>query len=168
MPLAVTHVLIPIILVDLFRDHVLRKPKVLTNKFVYVAGLGGILPDMDLILQFLFTDLLKHSVPAHRIFMHNIWFPLAFFAFFLIAHFLEKKTLSKVFLMLFVGFSIHLILDAALIGKIAPFYPLSSAMYGLNIIPEDIWIDVAVVIDAVVLLAWLTHEEFKHKISDYF
>jgi membrane-bound metal-dependent hydrolase YbcI (DUF457 family) len=168
MPFAVTHVLIPMILVDLFRDYVLKNPRRLPNKFVFLAGLAGIMPDADLISGFLFNTLLQQNVPPHRIFLHNIWLPLSFFAFFLLAYRLKKKTMSKVFLMLFIGWSLHLILDASLIGTIAPFFPLSDAMWGLNLIPSDYWMDVAVVMDAILLLAWLTHEEIKHKISAYF
>jgi len=168
MPLAVMHVLIPIILVDLFRDYVLKNPRILPNKFLFIAGLAGIMPDADLISGFLFNDLLKQSVPAHRIFLHNIWFPISFLSFFLIAHYLKKKTMSKVFLMLFVGWSLHLILDAALIGYIAPLFPLSDVMVGLNPISEEYWLQAAVVMDAIILLLWLTHEELKHKILDYF
>ena len=48
MPLAVTHILVPIILMDLLRDHILKRNKIITNKNVLLAGLGGLFPDIDL------------------------------------------------------------------------------------------------------------------------
>lgn len=48
MPFAVTHVLVPIILVDFIRDHVLKKPKLLPNRYVFLAGVAGLVLDTDL------------------------------------------------------------------------------------------------------------------------
>jgi len=49
MPQAVTHILAPILLVSIFRDFCLRKKdkKHFSLHYVLIAGLGGILPDID-------------------------------------------------------------------------------------------------------------------------
>lgn len=48
MPLAVTHVLLTIIAVDLFRDYFLKNKRYFTIHTVFIAGIAGLLPDMDL------------------------------------------------------------------------------------------------------------------------
>lgn len=173
MPLAVTHVLVPIIILDLFRDHVLKDTKAITNRFVLLAGIAGLLPDMDFpifsILEAMGVQIAGNV--GHRLFLHNIWIPLSFLGFFAIAHFLFKKeNFGKVFLILAFGFSMHLILDSLIIGTIMPFFPLSTVEVGLglaNLLPFND-ITTMVSLDALLLLFWLWHEELEHKIKDYF
>jgi len=178
MPLAVTHVLVPIIILDLFRDHAFRgrmKKKIkaiITNKFVFLAGFAGLMPDADVPL-FTILELLGYQVQSdvgHRLFFHNIWIPLAFLGFFVLLHLLKQKKFSMVFLVLAFGFSMHLILDSTVIGYIMPLFPLSIVEVGLNLsrlIPINAT-TVMVSLDAVLLLFWLWHEETEHKIRDYF
>src|SRR3989344_1050572 len=143
MPLAVTHVLLPIIAVDLFRDHVIKNTRMLTIKYY-----------------------LGFSIESHRIFFHNIWIPLAFLAAAFIFFTINRKRIFKVSLMLSIGMFFHLMLDGFLNGEIFPFYPLSGYMFGLNLIPYIP--DFFAGLDAVMLILWLYHEELTHKISDFF
>ena len=53
MPFAVTHVISSIILVDLYRDYVAKHKKYFTLHTVFIAGLAGLLPDIDLPLNWL-------------------------------------------------------------------------------------------------------------------
>lgn len=54
MPLAVTHVLLTIILVDLFRDYIMKNhKKYLTLHTIMIAGIAGLLPDIDIPLFWL-------------------------------------------------------------------------------------------------------------------
>lgn len=170
MPFAVTHVLIPIILVDLFRDHVLKKPRMLPNKFIYLASFAGLLPDLDLPLQMLLTNFFAWNIESHRLIFHNIWIPLAAFAGFLIAYYLfKRKTLGKIFLMVFIGTALHLVLDVTVYGSIYPFLPLNEYSFGINLLPSyEAYVTIMLSVDAILLLLWLAHEEFEHKISDYF
>ncbi len=174
MPLAVTHVLVPIILLDFFRDRVMKGKikKIITNRFIFLAGVAGLLPDLDLPL-FTMLDLLGFQVGGnigHRLFFHNIWIPLSFLGFFALMHVLKQKNFSKVFLILAFGFSIHVILDATIIGYVMPLFPLSTVEVGLNLsglIPIN-GLTLMVSLDALLLLFWLWHEEMGHKIKDYF
>jgi len=166
MPLAVTHVLIPIIAVDLFRDHVLKNTRMLTIKYVFLAGLGGLSLDLDLPLADFLKYYLGFSIESHRIFFHNIWIPLAFLAAAFIFFTINRKRIFKVSLMLSIGMFFHLMLDGFLNGEIFPFYPLSGYMFGLNLIPYIP--DFFAGLDAVMLILWLYHEELTHKISDFF
>jgi len=160
MPYAVTHVLIPIILIDTIRDHVFKmKKKFLPNRYVLLAGIAGMLPDLDL----LFTPYL------HRTITHSIWFPLTFLFGFLISYTLRKEKLYKIFLMLFIGFSLHVLMDAILLGSVAPLSPLDSSEIGLNLLTPILLLgpDVYAAIDTVLLFLWLIHEELEHNISEY-
>jgi len=176
MPLAVTHILVPIILVDLFRDHILKKKGVITNKHVLLAGLAGLFPDIDLPIG----HLLMNGVNVHRLYTHNIWFPILFLAFSMFFHSIKKKKTSLYFVMISFGFLIHLILDASLSGFICPFYPFSNYVFGLNLIPEffvtflpslaheDFGLLIFSSMDAVLLFFWLIYLQLKGKIKDYF
>jgi len=122
MPYAVTHALIPIILVDTVRDHVFKmKRSFLPNRYVLLAGIAGMLPDLDLLF----------------------------------------------FLMLFVGFSLHILMDAVLLGSVVPLFPLDSTEIGFNILApiEALGPAVFPAIDAILLFVWLIHEELEDNIG---
>jgi len=167
MPLAVMHVLVPIILVDLYRDYFTKNRKLLPNHMLFLAGAAGLMVDMDLPLSAILGGWLGLPLPAHRILSHNIWIPLTFLALSLFFRYKKSKMLWKIFLMFAIGTASHLLLDATLVGTIAPFYPVNDVMWGLNLIPSKWTADFAASLDAVLLLLWLSHEELKHKISDY-
>lgn len=175
MPFAAAHVLVPIIILELFRDYAMggKIKKIITSKFVFLAGVAGLLPDLDMPL-FSALELFGYKIETgvgHRLFFHNIWIPLSFLGFFVIMHFIFKKEkFGKVFLILSFGFSVHLILDAVIIGYIMPLFPLSTVEVGLNLsrfIPLNPTTIMAS-LDALLLLFWLWHEEMEHKIKDYF
>jgi len=202
MPLAVTHVLVPIILLEFFRDRIPKVRKFFSRKYVFLAGIAGLLPDMDLPMCMLLAAM-GQTTPAtdvgHRVFLHNIWIPLGFLAFFLLFYYvlpratrpkrlnLESKqgrqkkqsmhsfeTFGKIFLILFFAWSIHLALDAILTGHVMPFYPLNDYTLNYNLVQKVesatgiSMLTIEVSMDALLLLLWLWHEEFTHKIVDYF
>ena len=175
MPFAVTHVLVPIILVDLIRDHVLKKPKLIPNRYVFLAGIAGLVLDIDVPIVTVLNTFFGMGIPSHRVILHNLWIPLSFLAFFMIFYYLAKdKKFALVFLMLFVGTSTHLLLDAVLTGDIMPFYPLNTETIDWNLIgyissTSGIpLVTMLISLDALLLLFWLWHEEYEHHISDYF
>jgi len=164
MPFAVTHILVPMILVDLARDHLFKiKKQFLPNKYVLLAGLFGAMPDIDMI-PFLF------GMPnLHGTITHSVVFPVAFFTCFLISYLLKKERTYKIFLMLSIGFSAHIILDGTFSDHIALFFPFNFNRYGLNLIgPLGNWFDLYAAMDAVLLFLWFIHEGLERKISDYF
>lgn len=175
MPFAVAHVLVPIILVDLIRDHVFKKPKLLPNRYVFLAGVAGLITDAALPIVVALNNFFKMGIPSHRLMLHNIWLPLSFLAFFAIFQYIVKdRKFALVFLMLFTGTSIHLILDAVLTGDVMPLYPLNTETVNWNLIGYISSISgismttILVSMDAMLLLFWLWHEEYEHHISDYF
>ncbi|MDD5700310.1 MAG: metal-dependent hydrolase [Candidatus Nanoarchaeia archaeon] len=172
MPQAVTHILIPIILVSIIRDFLVKNKRKFPLHYVLIAGLGGILPDLDYI-----TYLLNIQTETHRTLSHTIFVPIIFFILFLVFHSIKIKELGKhklklsiIFLMLSIGALTHIILDAFVQGSIIPFYPFSSVSIGFNLInylPEKLQRIASPSIDAIFLIIWITYLELKHKISDF-
>jgi membrane-bound metal-dependent hydrolase YbcI (DUF457 family) len=170
MPLAVTHILVPMVLVDFIRDHGFKKHRRMwPNKYIFLVGIAGLLPDIDMPISIFLTG----DTYLHRTFTHTIWFPLLFllifvvsYKFFKIAKIL-KFNIWKASFMIFVGITIHLILDATLAGTVNLLYPLNQAQFGLNLVPES-WVWFYSSLDAILLFGWLVHEEMEHNISEYF
>ena len=169
MPYAATHILIPLILADIYRDYF---SKVKFNlHYVLIAGLSGLLPDIDVVIFWimnLFRDTALSEV--HRTFTHTLFFPLIFFILFFVVKDVsfKKLRLNYIFLAIGFGISIHLILDGLLSDGIRPFYPLSNYVLDLSLIPLN-WFKGTFFtgLDAILLVIWLVHEEWNHRISDY-
>ena len=198
MPLAVTHIIVPIIFLELLRDHSRRISKFFSKRYTFLIGIAGLFPDLDLHL-ITFLGYLGETIPTakidlgHRIIFHNIWAPLGFLIFFSFFYYAAPKLKSKlkkskvtkksrtkferfgkVFLILFLGWSIHLILDAVFTGKVMPFYPLNDYLLDYNLVGQVaemagiLKITILVSMDALLLFFWLWHEEVHHYIKDYF
>src|SRR3989344_229351 len=175
MPQAVTHVLTVIFLLAIFR-HIYQKK---TNKkfhlqYVFIGGLAGIIPDLDIPLFWIMHYLGYSFEQIHRTFLHTIFIPIIF----LILAFISQHTINKrigrnklsiaIILLLFsFGSLIHLVLDATLAGYITPFYPLSSMQVGtgfpFNLFPAHIAMFILAAIDGVIFMLWLLYLEIKHK-----
>lgn len=175
MPFAVTHVILTIIAVDLYRDYFMKNHKrYLTLHTVFLAGVGGILPDLDYAVDWVarhFFDyvspLLQHGGALHT--------PIMALPFLLIGwHFWrkEKHKVATIFFALTFGILFHILLDYAIRGAgsrgLMFFWPFSTATYSLYLLPNPGGNNVSLaMLDGVILLLWLWHEEWKHKISDY-
>jgi|TARA_B100001971_G_scaffold51296_1_gene46469 membrane-bound metal-dependent hydrolase YbcI (DUF457 family) len=167
MPQAVVHVLFAIIAIDLFRDYVIKNKRKIPLFFVFSGGIAGLLPDADIPIYWLLNNLLGIQIEwFHRTITHSLFFPLMFFIIALLFLLINKRY-SIFFAIITFGVSLHIFLDFALAGYIMPFYPLSTATYGLDLLSKLGIISIMEGIDAIVLLLWLWHEEAKHKISDF-
>ena len=165
MPYAVTHILIPIITLDLIRDHYMKHKHAWTNKYLFAAGVGGILPDVINVLVIL-QGLITGVTPIFRPYTHNLLFLLIFV--FAAEIFRRKKSDHKYALALGFGVGMHLLLDLFILGGANLFYPFSSYLFAINlfdIIP--IGIRGLLGMDVAVLLLWLLHEEKEHKITNF-
>jgi len=173
MPFAVTHVLLAIIAVDLFRDYYMKQhKKYITLHTLVIAGIAGLLPDIDVPLNWLFTSF-GYSIPIlqHGYLTHTPFFGLIFLIpAFILWNKKKHKTATYFFVITF-GILFHLFLDYVLGGG-APqgimfFWPLSTIPFKLHLLANFNLASLPAGIDAVILLAWLWHEEKKHKISDF-
>mgnify|MGYP001394245677 CR=1 FL=1 len=173
MPLAVTHVLLTIILVDLYRDYVMKNhKKLLSMHTLLIAGIAGLLPDIDIMINGFLTifnmgtALLQHGGITHT--------PL-FGLIFLIPGFIlwkqNKHKLATICFVITFGILFHIFLDFILGGGahtgIMLFWPISTATFKLHILRQLGMANLPMAIDAIILLVWLWHEEAKHKIKDF-
>jgi len=178
MPQAVTHILVALILVELFRDYFIKDKKKFPLHYVLIAGIAGLLPDIDIIAYWLLYFFGFSLDEVHRTFTHTLFFPLLFLVLALITTKVKAGITSKhhlklniVFIMIAIGSFIHLILDSIFAGTIMPFYPFSYSSFGLNLVsllPETLANLAMPSLDAAILVLWLIHEEYKHKISRFY
>jgi membrane-bound metal-dependent hydrolase YbcI (DUF457 family) len=91
---------------------------------------------------------------------------LVFLAISLIYFDFNRKA-SALFGVIAFGVAFHIFLDWLLVGFITPFYPFSSATYGVNLVGRTGLPLAAEGLEAIVLVWWLWHEEKTHKISDF-
>ncbi len=169
MPFAATHILVPMVLVSLIRAHWPKLKHKITLKEVFIAGLFGILPDVDIPLGWLIHYATGSGIPAiHRTFTHTL---IAVAIILLVAVALKKvnKQLYTAGLLAALGYFTHIVLDFALIGTIQPFWPFYLGEFGLNILPSELGAaNVLAGLDAVLILFWLWHEEKFKKIKSFY
>lgn len=167
MPYAVVHMLVPMILIDILRHNVLKIRDKLPNRYILIAGLAGLLPDIDILFAFLFPGFI-----SHRGITHTVWVPLALLLIFMTLQYIKKHNSAKIFLMCSIGTASHVILDFVTAGSMKLFYPLTNASFSVNLIPtilpniEVIFVYAA--LDAILLFAWAIRMVLRRRIQDIF
>lgn len=179
MPLAVTHILVPLIIMALIRDIYIKnkdKRKFSLN-YVLIAGISGIIPDLDIAAFWIlyFFDFTFEQV--HKTILHSLSIPLLFLLLFILFKKANTSRIGKrklklniIFLMMAFGSFIHLILDAIFGELIIPFWPFNNLALGINFItylPNELQWMFLPMLDGLLLIIWLIYLEFKHKISDF-
>lgn len=180
MPFAVTHVLVPLILSDIYRDFTKNGKKLLTRRMALFAGIAGLMPDLDIPVFLVLSQF--SSIPitsVHRTITHSLFLPLlGLMLFFLLRALFRKKAWHMYALMFAFGTFSHVVLDGIINGTVMPFYPLSFAEFGLDIVnvlvPSSVTgsdlpyrLTLLAGLDAALLVVWLVYEEWKHKIRDF-
>ncbi|MBU1975260.1 MAG: metal-dependent hydrolase [Nanoarchaeota archaeon] len=173
MPLAVTHILLSVIIVDLYRDYITKHKRFFSLHTVFLAGFFGILPDIDIVFNMLgrIFDFTVPVVLGHGGITHTPFFA----GLFLIpGYILWKKKRHKQAVYFFVGcFAIlfHIMLDYFIGGGqyegIMWLFPFTVQSWKLHLITYMNMPNIPEALDALILLAWLWHEEVKHKITDF-
>ncbi len=178
MPYAVAHILFPILLVAIFRDFISKKK--FSLHYVLLAGLGGVLPDIDIPISMLLNHFGIISWELHKTFTHSIFFPIVLFAIFLILKPVHAKAricnigkhglkLNNIFLVLAFGALIHILLDLVFGSGAFLLYPLLELDFGIDAfsyLPYS-WNTLAALLDGILLVTWIVYLELKHKISDF-
>jgi membrane-bound metal-dependent hydrolase YbcI (DUF457 family) len=177
MPQAVTHFIIPVILLELFRELFIKKKKTFPAHYIFIGGLAGLLPDLDVAAYYILSFFGFTLGEVHRTFSHTLFVPLLFLLLGLI--FLKFKNkelgeyhlkLSNIFFVIAFGTLIHLVLDVIVSGVVMPFYPFITSTIGLNLIsflPERWQSTVLPTLDAILLILWMIYLEAKHRISRF-
>ena len=76
MPYAVAHVIITIVLADIYRDYIAKKKFPMI--YVLVAGIAGLLPDMDIPAGTVFNFIFKSNYNFHRVYTHSLLYAIIF------------------------------------------------------------------------------------------
>lgn len=173
MPLAVTHVLTSIILVDLYRDYITKAKKLFPLHTIFLAGFFGLLPDIDIPLKML-SEFFNFNIPW--LFQHGGITHTPFFALlFLIPGFIlwkkQKHKSSVIFFVATFAILLHIFLDYIIGGGghqgLMLLFPISFQTFKLHLINYLSITNIPASLDALILLVWLWHEDRKHKILDY-
>jgi membrane-bound metal-dependent hydrolase YbcI (DUF457 family) len=179
MPTAVTHLLVPIFIASLFRDYLIKKSR--KSKFplhyVLFAGIGGVLPDVDILFYLIVKPLGYTLEQVHRQWIHSLFIPLLFIILALLfckinfnPHRKHILNLGIICLMLSFGTFMHILLDGTISGEVHPFSPISNYKFGLNLVnylPEHLSGIAIPLFEGILFLVWIVYLEWKHKISDF-
>ena len=164
MPFAVTHILVSLFFIDLYRRFILKR-KDFPPWLVFIGGLAGLLPDIDYVIYWILQIFITiDPLLIHGPYTHNLFIPLALLVLSLC--FWKWKTTSHVFIIISMGYTIHLLLDA-LFSQKALLYPLSSMKFGLDLIPDASLIPFYMSLDAILLVLWLFYEWKTKKIRSF-
>lgn len=181
MAQAVMHILVAVILIELYREFFVKDSRNFPRYYVLAAVIGGILPDFDFLvyyLQYPFFGFAYEQI--HRTYFHSLWLPLTLLIIgILYWHsglkniWLRKRRMNMktIFFILAAMSLLHLILDSLFWGSVFPFYPLTSIELGLNLLtyfPEDMLGLILPTIDGILLVLWILWMQFKLRIPDYF
>ena len=174
MPYAVAHVILTIVIADIYRDYFAKKKFPMI--YVLIAGIAGLFPDIDIPAGGVFNFIFGTDYIFHRIYTHSLIYAIVFFLisiFFLISRkkdyrILNWKIPKQAFFMFFLalafGWFLHISLDCTLAAdgylNIIPSMPLTFCPHPFNN-------DVLAGFDAIILVLWLIHEQWKHDIKDY-
>ncbi len=155
MAQAVTHVILTIILVSLYRDYIAEHK--FSHYHILLAAIAALLPDLDYPLQYI-TPYIYHGM------FHLIYVPilLAIVAIIFYKLKLPRKYHLTTAIIAF-AFAFHLVLDCAA-GGYEFFLPFSFMNYCKPIVPSSFW----PAADAVILLLWLIHEYKTKNIKQFF
>ncbi len=180
MPLATTHILIAIILIEIFREYYFKNNKKFPRYYILIAAIGAIIPDFDIAIYYIFYFFGFTFEQIHRTFLHTIFVPIILFlaGIFILTFGIKNSEFGKrhinlhtTFFILSAGSLLHLILDAVVAGSIILFYPFSDYSVGFNFInflPQAWENIISPTLDAILIMFWIFWMEFKLRISDYF
>ena len=177
MPQAVTHFLVPVLLLEIFRAAFVKNKSKFPAHYMFIGGLAGLIPDLDVALYYVLSFFGFTIQEIHRTFTHTLFLPLIFFILGLIFFKTKNKELGEhhlklgtIFFVITFGICIHLILDATVSGVIMPLYPLSTQRVGIglmDVFPLAWRNTILPCLDALLLIVWMIYLEKKHKISNF-
>lgn len=158
MPFAVTHALVPVILLDFLRGKVGWLKNNATKKRLVLCGVFGVMPDIDVLITIIVNLVYSANVDLHRTFTHMLFAPLLVF----LAALPAKKWRASILFACF-GWLSHILLDFFVVGKVPLLYPLILAPIGFNFLTEGIrsYVHSAIFIglDIAVLLFWVWYKK---------
>ncbi len=156
----VTHIIVPMLIVETFRRYIAKKR--FSRWYVFAAGLIGAMPDFDLFYTFAVTG--SFSSMYHRGLTHSLLIPFFLLVAGLLVYLLYSKKVLEyegwkvAYMLLFVGSAglvTHTLLDG-MDGMSRWFYPLAWEVHLPNIIYDKFR---AGILDGALMLVWLLYDE---------
>jgi hypothetical protein len=166
---------------SLIRDYILSKSTRahFPLHYVLIAGIGGALPDIDIVFSVILKMFGSADWWIHKTFTHSLFFPLTFLVIFMVFHHTKdtinicsgkhKMRISLIALMLAIGTLTHIMLDTLAGQQAFWLYPLILRDFGVNLFSYVglAWGTTAALLDGILLVIWIVYLELKHKISDF-
>jgi len=166
MALAVTHIILTIAFLDIFRHYFFGLKK-FPRYLLIIGGIAGLAPDLDIPISWILTLFNGSSVNIHGLFTHSIFFALLFAIIGAVLQYKKNLKWAKIFYVVAVGWTLHIFLDC--------FYGTDSNklfLWPLQVLPTfcPSWnlYSYAHSTEAIILVLWLVHEEIHNKIKCYF
>lgn len=141
-----------------------------------IGGIAGLLPDIDVPLQWMATSFVGEAVTLHRILTHSLVFVAAFLVIALFFHLQKHKKLvfsagkisygniALFFTVIAAGWLTHIALDCSVAWDYNltwfPGIPLGFCLHPFSG-------EALLGLDAIILVLWLIHEEWARKIKDF-
>ena len=170
MALAVTHIILTIALLDIFRHYVFGLKK-FPRYLLVVGGIAGLAPDLDVPLGWVLSLLTGTSVNIHGLFTHSLFFAVLFVIIGAVLQYYKNLKWARIFYVIAVGWTFHIFLDC-LYGADYGLGSLKLFLWPLQILPTfcPSWnlYPYAHSTEAIILVLWLVHEEIHQKIKCYF
>ena len=163
MALAVTHVLLTIVILDLLRHYLFGRKK-FPRYLVVVGGIAGLFPDIDIILTWIYNFFTGAGVNFHGTFSHSLIFSVIFLGIAGFLHYQKNLKWAKIFYVIAAGWFSHLILDCLFGGYKSFLWPFLSVG---GFCPQWFISNYMMEIDAIILVLWLVHEEIHKNIKNY-
>ena len=135
----------------------LDRSRLLSARELFLCAFIGLLPDIDMILQYITGSLLKLNFWPHRIFTHNMVIPLVLLVVGLL---LCRKSINRyastVFFLASAAWGIHVLLDFVFMGPIRLLAPFSWTNISSFLSWTTPGIKSAFIgIEAILLVGWL-------------
>ncbi len=164
MPFAVAHMLIPMILLDMLRDNILKiKKNKLPNRYILIAGIFGLLPDIDIPLSLIVFK----NLDLHRTITHSIWIPIVLLLFSSIFYITKKHKWSLILFLSFFGVAIHILLDFLTSNSVSLLYPVNKSLFGISLFPTPMMtMTFYSILDAVLLFFWFVRVILRKRVQD--
>ena len=174
MPYAVAHVILTIVIADIYRDYFAKKKFPMV--YVLIAGIAGLLPDADIPASWIFNFVFGTEYNFHRIYTHSLFYAIVFFLIAMAVSFfakekykflkwnMPKRAIVMFFLAISFGWFIHIALDCTIS---ADGYLNWIPSFPLTFCPHPFSNDFRLGFDAIILILWLIHEQWKHDVKDY-
>lgn len=153
MPYAATHVILSIVIVDLFRDHISRWKFSLW--YVLVGGVAGLAPDIDMLVSWIIAG---DIFAFHHGFTHTLVVPIILLIAGIVCWKFWRRGAGLFFFICTFGWTFHIFLDAIFWGLPAPLYPLLAGSITIFSYVDPGW---SSALDAFILLGWLIHEHWQ-------